>query len=143
MPSGIRLQRIQDQIREVMTILLETRVNDPRIQGAYITDVTVDRELDFANIYVSSLVGEEEAAQILDGLRSAAGFLRYELSRAVKLRVMPKLRFYWDETPDKADRIEAILAEIQAERLEKGKEAGESGKLIDEGMNDAGNQSED
>lgn len=143
MPSGIRLQRIQDQIREVMTILLETRVNDPRIQGAYITDVTVDRELDFANIYVSSLVGEEEAAQILDGLRSAAGFLRYELSRAVKLRVMPKLRFYWDETPDKADRIEAILAEIQAERLEKGKEAAESGKPMDEGMNDAGNQSED
>jgi ribosome-binding factor A len=143
MPSGIRLQRIQDQIREVMTILLETRVNDPRIQGAYITDVTVDRELDFANIYVSSLVGEEEAAQILDGLRSAAGFLRYELSRAVKLRVMPKLRFYWDETPDKADRIEAILAEIQAERLEKGKEAAESDKPMDEGMNDAGNQSED
>ncbi len=143
MPSGIRLQRIQDQIREVMTILLETRVNDPRIQGAYITDVTVDRELDFANIYVSSLVGEEEAAQILDGLRSAAGFLRYELSRAVKLRVMPKLRFYWDETPDKADRIEAILAEIQAERLEKGKEAAESGEPMDEGMNDAGDQSED
>ena len=90
-----------------------------------------------------NLVGEEEAAQILDGLRSAAGFLRYELSRAVKLRVMPKLRFYWDETPDKADRIEAILAEIQAERLEKGKEAAESGKPMDEGMNDAGNQSED
>ena len=143
MPSGIRLQRIQDQIREVMTILLETRVNDPRIQGAYITDVTVDRELDFANIYVSSLVGEEEAAQILDGLRSAAGFLRYELSRAVKLRVMPKLRFYWDETPDKADRIEAILAEIQAERLEKGKEDAQSGPIMDEEVDDEGNQSED
>jgi ribosome-binding factor A len=143
MPSGVRLQRIQDQIREVMTILLETRVNDPRVQGAYITDVTVDRELDFANIYVSSLVGEEEAAQILDGLRSAAGYLRYELGRAVKLRVMPKLRFYWDETPDKADRIEAILAEIQAERLEKGKEDAQSGPIMDEEVDDEGNQSED
>ena len=143
MPSGVRLQRIQDQIREVMTILLETRVNDPRVQGAYITDVTVDRELDFANIYVSSLVGEEEAAQILDGLRSAAGYLRYELGRAVKLRVMPKLRFYWDETPDKADRIEAILAEIQAERLKKGKEDAQSGPIMDEEVDDEGNQSED
>jgi ribosome-binding factor A len=139
MPSGIRLQRIEDQIRQVMTVLLETKVNDPRVQGAYITDVSVDRELDYANIYISSLVGEDQAAEILDGLTSAAGYLRYELSREVKLRVMPKLRFHWDDTPEKADRIETLLAEIQAERLEKAKD--EENK--DEELNDAGNQSED
>lgn len=139
MPSGIRLQRIEDQIRQVMTVLLETKVNDPRVQGAYITDVSVDRELDYANIYISSLVGEDQAAEILDGLRSAAGYLRYELSREVKLRVMPKLRFQWDDTPEKADRIETLLAEIQAERLENAK--AEENK--DEELNDAGNQSED
>ena len=141
MPSGVRLQRIQDQIREVMTILLETKVNDPRVAGAYITDVTVDRELDFANIYVSSLVGEEQAAEILDGLRSAAGFLRYELGRVVKLRVMPKLRFYWDDTPEKADRIESLLAEIQAERLSNAKEETEIEETNNEEMDDEGNQS--
>ncbi len=139
MPSGIRLQRIQDQIREVMTILLETKVNDPRVEGAYITDVTVDRELDFANIYVSSLVGEEQAAEILGGLRSAAGFLRYELGRVVKLRVMPKLRFYWDDTPEKADRIESLLAEIQAERLAIAKEDAETEVNNVEEMDDEGN----
>ncbi|MBG0771821.1 MAG: 30S ribosome-binding factor RbfA [Anaerolineaceae bacterium] len=139
MPSGIRLQRIQDQIREVMTILLETKVNDPRVAGAYITDVTVDRELDFANIYVSSLVGEEQAAEILDGLRSAAGFLRYELGRVVKLRVMPKLRFYWDDTPEKADRIESLLAEIQAERLANANEDAETEVNNVEEMDDEGN----
>ena len=143
MPSGIRLQRIEDQIRQVLVVLLETKVNDPRIEGAYITDVSVDRELDFANIYVSSLVGVEQAAQILDGLRSAAGFLRYELSRVVKLRVMPKLRFNWDETPEKADRVEAVLAEIQAERLAKAKENKEPEQSIDEEMNDEENRSED
>ena len=141
MPSGVRLQRIQDQIREVMTILLETKVNDPRVAGAYITDVTVDRELDFANIYVSSLVGEEQAAEILDGLRSAAGFLRYELGRVVKLRVMPKLRFYWDDTPEKADRIESLLAEIQAERLSNAKEETAIDEMNNEEMDDEGTQS--
>lgn len=140
MPSGIRLQRIQDQIRQVMTLLLETKVSDPRVQGAYITDVSVDRELDFANIYVSSLVGEEQAAEILDGLRSAAGYLRYELGRVVKLRVIPKLRFYWDDTPEKADRIESLLAEIKAERLSNAKEAVEIKETDDEEMNDEGNQ---
>jgi ribosome-binding factor A len=143
MPSGIRLQRIEDQIRQVMTVLLETKVNDPRVQGAYITDVSVDRELDYANIYISSLVGEDQAVEILDGLSSAAGYLRYELSREVKLRVMPKLRFHWDDTPEKADRIETLLAEIKAERLENAKEANEAEENKDEELNDAGNQSED
>ena len=143
MPSGIRLQRIQDQIKRVLTVILETKVNDPRVAGAYITDISVDRELDYANIYVSSLAGEEEAGEILEGLRNAAGFLRYELSQEIKLRVMPKLRFYWDDTPEKADRIEALLAEIQAERLSDTKEGAESEENNNEEMNDEGNRSED
>ncbi|MDY6868303.1 MAG: 30S ribosome-binding factor RbfA, partial [Chloroflexota bacterium] len=80
------------------------------------TDVSVDRELDYANIYISSLAGEEHADEILEGLKHASGFIRYTLSQEVKLRVMPKLRFYWDETPERADRIESLLAEIREER---------------------------
>lgn len=116
MPSNIRLKRIQEQIQKVLTEILETRVNDPRINGVYVTDVTVDRELDYANIYVSSLEGEERAEEILEGLRTASGFIRYNLSQEVKLRVMPQLRFYWDETPQRADRIEELLNEIREER---------------------------
>jgi len=116
MPSNIRLKRIQEQIQKVLTEILETRVNDPRVDGVYITDVTVDRELDYANIYVSSLAGEVQADEILEGLRNASGFIRYNLSQEVKLRVMPQLRFYWDETPERADRIESLLDEIREER---------------------------
>jgi len=116
MPSGIRLKRIQDQIQRVMTMILEKKVHDPRVEGAYVTDVTVDRELDFANIYVSSLAGEEQADEILEGLRNASGFIRYTLSQEVQLRVMPKLRFYWDETPERVDRIESLLTQIREER---------------------------
>ena len=122
MPSGIRLKRIQDQIQRALTVILETKVNDPRVAGAYITDVSVDRELDYANIYVASLENQEHAREILEGLSKASGFIRYELSQEVDLRVMPKLRFFWDETPERADRIEALLAEIHEE-----KETSESG----------------
>jgi ribosome-binding factor A len=121
MPSEIRMKRIQDQMKRVLTEILETKVNDPRVQSAYITDVSVDRELDYANIYVSSLAGEEQAEALLEGLRNAGGFIRYTLSQEIELRSMPKLRFYWDETPDRVDRIEALLAEIQENR-EKSKE---------------------
>lgn len=120
MPSDIRLKRIQDQIKQVLTEILESKVNDPRLDHVYITDVSVDRELDYANIYVSSLVGKDQAEDILDGLRVASGFIRYTLSQEVNLRVMPKLRFFWDETPDRADRIEALLSEIRTEREARG-----------------------
>ena len=113
MPSNIRLKRIQEQILKVLTEILESRVNDPRVDGVYITDVTVDRELDYANIYVSSLGGEAQSEEILEGLRNASGFIRYNLSQEVKLRVMPQLRFYWDETPERADRIEKRAVKIK------------------------------
>ncbi len=116
MPSDIRLKRIQDQIQRVLAEVLEHQVNDPRIQGVYVTDVTVDRELDYANIYVSSLEGKSRAEEILEGLSNASGFIRYTLSQEIELRVMPKLRFYWDETPEKADRIESLLADLREER---------------------------
>jgi ribosome-binding factor A len=116
MPSNIRLKRIQEQMQKVLTEILESRVNDPRIEGVYITDVTVDRELDYANIYVSSLAGGERAEEILAGLENASGFIRYNLGQEIELRVMPQLRFYWDETPERADRIESLLNEIREER---------------------------
>ena len=116
MPSDIRMKRIQEQMQRVLTEILETKVNDPRVEGVYITDVAVDRELDYANIYVSSLGGHEDAEEILAGLRNASGFIRYNLSQEVKLRTMPKLRFEWDTTPERADRIEELLAEIREKR---------------------------
>lgn len=120
MPSEIRLKRIEDQIKRVLTEILEGRVNDPRLESVYVTDVSVDRELDYANIYVSALGGQAQVEEILDGLKQASGFIRYSLSQEIQLRVMPKLRFYWDETPERADRIEALLSEIRQERIERG-----------------------
>jgi ribosome-binding factor A len=138
MPSEIRLKRIQDQIKQVLTEILESKVNDPRLESAYITDVSVDRELDYANIYVSSLVGESVAEEILEGLQDASGFIRYNLSQEVKLRVMPKLRFYWDETPERADRIESLLAEIRKEREARGEEESETSSNSLEASGDDG-----
>ena len=126
MPSEIRIKRIQDQIKQVLIEILDGKVNDPRLEQVYITDVTIDRELDFANIYVSALGGADHAQEILDALQKASGFIRYNLSQVVKLRVMPKLRFYWDDTPERAERIEALLEIIRQERESSGEPLNES-----------------
>lgn len=113
MPSGIRIKRIEDRIRQDLSELLLRDVNDPRLHQIFVTDVKVDRELAFADIYVSAVEGASRSAEVLSGLESAAGFLRRELSAKVELRAFPKLRFHWDPTPENADHIEKILSGLR------------------------------
>lgn len=120
MPSQLRMQKIADRIREDLSKLLIFEVDDPRLSGVMVTDVNVDRELYYANIYVSAIEGKERSAEILAGLESASNFLRHQLSQSVELRTFPRLRFYWDPTPENADRVEFLLKQIQKERKEHG-----------------------
>lgn len=91
-------------------------ISDPRLSKIYITDATVDRELSYADVYVSALEGHERSPEILLGLESASGFIRRQLARRIELRAFPRLRFHWDPTPENADRIERKLAELRNRR---------------------------
>lgn len=113
MPSGIRLQRIADRIRQELSELLIREIHDPRLQQIYVTGVRVDRELAFADVYVSAVEGVSRSADVLAGLESATGFLRRTLASRVELRAFPRLRFHWDMTPENADHIEQILAQLR------------------------------
>jgi len=115
MPSKVRLQRIADRIRQELSEMLIREIGDPRLQMAYVTDVTVDRELAYADIYVSAVEGATRSKEILEGLEHASGFLRRELSGRIELRIFPRLRFHWDPTPENADHIESLLAQIREE----------------------------
>jgi ribosome-binding factor A len=112
MVSQTRAGRIAKRIQELLSEMLIFEVTDPRLQGAYITDVHVDRELAFATVFVSALEGTERQAEILEGFKHAAGFLRSALAQKIELRTFPKLRFTWDPTPEKAERIEKIIASL-------------------------------
>ena len=72
MPSPIRLKKIADRIRDDLSELLIYEVEDPRLQGVMVTDVNVDRELYYANIYVSAIEGRERSKEVLAGLESAS-----------------------------------------------------------------------
>jgi ribosome-binding factor A len=115
MVSKTRIQRINERIREELSEILLKEIADPRIAGASITDVRVDRELTYADIYFSSLEGSERAAEIQEGLEHAQGFLRSALADRVDLRIFPRLRFHWDPTFERAEKIEKLFAEIKAE----------------------------
>jgi ribosome-binding factor A len=97
MPSPLRLQRIADRIREELSEMVVMQVSDPRLSGV-------------------SIEGHERAPEILKGLEHASGFLRRQLAGRIELRVFPKLRFHWDPTPERADHIERILAELRQQQ---------------------------
>jgi len=115
MPSKLRLQRIADRIQQDLAEIIIRKVNDPRISGITVTGVKVDRELAFADIFVSAVEGSTRSKEVLNGLEHASGFLRRELSSQVELRVFPRLRFHWDPTPENADHIERLLASLREE----------------------------
>ncbi len=109
MVSTNRAQRIADRFREELSEMMIFDIKDPRLKGAFITDVTVDRELAYADIYVFSSDGSQSANEILAGFNRASGFLRSELAQRIELRTFPNLRFHWDPTPERAEKIEELL----------------------------------
>ena len=119
MPSGVRLKRIEDRIRQEISEMLIREISDPRLGLIYVTDVKVDRELSFADVFVSAVEGQERSAEVLEGLKSASGFIRHALAGRIDLRIFPRLRFHWDPTPENADHVEKVLAELREKRKEK------------------------
>src|SRR3990170_1922949 len=113
MPSGIRLQRIADRVKQELAQMLIRELSDPRLKQIFVTDVKIDRELAFADVYVSAIEGSSRSTEVLAGLESASGFFRRALSSRVDLRAFPRLRFHWDPTPENADQIEKVLAGLR------------------------------
>lgn len=93
--------------------MLIREISDPRLQQIFVTDVRIDRELAFADIYVSAVEGSERSEEVLAGLSSASGFIRRTLSKRIELRAFPGLRFHWDPTPENADQIERLLSQLK------------------------------
>jgi len=116
MPTPLRLRRIGDRFRkELSEMLVKEEIRDPRLSGISVTEVKIDRELSYADIYVSAVEGVSRSKEVLEGLESASGFIRKTLAERIDLRAFPRLRFHWDITPERADRIEQLLASIREE----------------------------
>ena len=112
MASQGRANRVAQRIKEELSTLLLFEVSDPRLADVFITHVKVDREMAFADIYVSALEGAERSDEILEGFDRAAGFLRSQLAKLIQLRSFPRLRFNWDHVPENADRIDRLIASL-------------------------------
>ena len=133
MVSKIRAQRIGDRIREELSTILVTQSSDPRLVGVYVTGVDLDRELEYATVFISAIEGIERSKEILEGFQHAQGFLRSELSHRIVLRTFPRLRFRWDPTYERADKIEQLFAQIKEQELAQKERANGKNSSQDQG----------
>jgi ribosome-binding factor A len=107
--SKIRQQRTAEQIRYIFSELFRRELSDPRLGGVTITEVTIDRELEHADIYVNALGDDGRQDEVIQALTGATGYLRRELSQRTRLRKAPQLHFHWDPRLAYAQEVDEIL----------------------------------
>jgi len=112
MPRFQRTDRINEQLRQEISILVRDEVRDPRVGVVTVTQVETSPELDHAKVYISTLGDEAEKQDALLGLKSAAAFIRKQLSSRVRMRRVPELHFEIDRVLQEASRIEALLRSV-------------------------------
>ncbi|HEX2206629.1 MAG TPA: 30S ribosome-binding factor RbfA [Longimicrobium sp.] len=119
-----RTDRINEQLKQEISLIVRDEVRDPRVGLATITAVVTSPELDHARVYVTSLGDEKEREGIIEGLRSAAAFIRKQLSGRLHMRRVPELHFEADRVLAEALRIEELLRQaLPAGQGEDGEDA--------------------
>jgi ribosome-binding factor A len=114
--SVSRPDRVGDQIRAEIASMLTRDVQDPGIGFLTITRVKVTPDLQQARVYYTTLGDEQARRESARALQRASPFLRRQLGRRLRLRHVPDLQFFFDESVEGQDRIERILQDLQAER---------------------------
>ncbi len=120
--SKIRQQRTAEQIKVIISELLVRNMNDPRLQGVTVTDATIDRELQYAEIYVHSLGDDSREKEIMQALGKAAGYFRHELAQRMTMRTTPQLHFHWDASLAHVDEVNRILSQLTIPAAEEDEE---------------------
>lgn len=110
-----RPERVAELVRQTVGAFLTGDVRDPRIGFVTVTGVEVTADLSHANVQVSVMGTEEEKARSLEGLASAARFLRAQLAKELTLRTSPELHFRLDRGLEHAQRIDQVLKDLRSE----------------------------
>jgi ribosome-binding factor A len=108
-----RMERLNTQMQREISELILRELRDPRLdEFVSVTEVSISPDLRYAKVFVSSMGGQQKKEHILEALGSAAGFLRSELAKKIRIRRMPELHFQWDNSIEKGDRILRLIDEV-------------------------------
>jgi ribosome-binding factor A len=110
-----RNARLAEEMRKVLAELLLLDVNDPRLEGVTVSDLSLNADRSQARVYYSVYGDDERVRHAGDGFTAARSFLRRELGRRMRLRTVPELEFHRDTSFEYGDRMERVFERLHAE----------------------------
>lgn len=115
MKSFSRSERVNEQIRRELADLIRTGLKDPRLSAhvklVTLTDVEVTADYAHAKVFYTSLSSPEQREAVDRGLKAAAGFLRRELGRRIRIHQIPELHFHYDESVERGTHLSQLIDE--------------------------------
>ena len=118
-----RTQRLGEQIKRDLALLIQRELKDPRIGMVTVNFVDLSKDLSYADVSVTALVTDDSDQKIIESLtilNEASSFLRMELGRALKVRKVPHLRFHYDDSLKRGARINALIRQaLQSDRRDR------------------------
>ncbi|MEE9305444.1 MAG: 30S ribosome-binding factor RbfA [bacterium] len=115
MTSPDRMHRVNELLLEEIAQLLQRGIKDPRIGFVSVIRVETTRDLKNARVYVSVYGEETDQAEALQGLSSAAGYIRHQLFRSLSLKTIPNLSFVLDDSIAHGVHIASVLKQLEQE----------------------------
>ncbi|EIT85122.1 ribosome-binding factor A [Fictibacillus macauensis ZFHKF-1] len=112
--SGIRSNRIGEQMKKELGDIIGRKLKDPRIGFVTVTGVEVTGDLQQATVYISVFGNDDQKEQTLRGLAKASGFIRTEIGKRIRLRKTPEISFKFDESIAYGSKIESLLTDLKA-----------------------------
>lgn len=118
--SGNRVDRLNSNLKEVISDVIRKQVRNPHVNELVtVTRVQITKDLHYAKVYISVIGSEQEKAETIAALKSAAGFIAVNASKQVVMRYFPELTFVLDDSVDKHMRIEELLWNIDKEKASR------------------------
>ena len=109
----VRPDRVAEQIRFEIGMILQNDLTDPRVKNVTCTRVQVSQDLGQARVYVSVLASPEQQKKALEGLDHAAGFVRHLIGDRLSLRISPEIKFVFDPAVEYGIRLEKLIEEAR------------------------------
>ena len=136
MSQGSRPDRVGEELRHELALLLSREVKDPGIGFVTLTRVKVSPDLQLARVFYTQLGDDKAKRETRKALERVTPFLRRQIGARIRLRRVPELRFEFDESIERQDRIEKILLDLKEEREQRVSEG--TGERVNEGPSNPG-----
>jgi ribosome-binding factor A len=111
--KSFRLERLQNEIKKILNNALTVKLNDPRLEWIIISDVLLSKDLNYLKVYYTHYNNPQSHEKIKGLLERASGFFKKQIAGAKLMRTIPEITFYYDETEERAARVDSLLASVK------------------------------